>query len=152
MYYSEHKSNCLICAILKRQCLIIYKKKQHNIVTIWKYGRNHTMIKALLFTAGLLMSSERIYTRPSFRFVHFDLSKYELTATADTTLDSLTDTLDLADHIELHGHTDSAVQMSITSAFCTKSKDRWKLFTQYWLGEERHHNGAGTWRSKTIKW
>lgn len=66
------------------------------------------MIKALLFTAGLLMSSNAFTQDRHSVFVHFAFNKYELTATARATLDSLTDTLDLADHIELHGHTDAS--------------------------------------------
>ena len=39
--------------------------------------------------------------------VHFAFDKWELTASSKATLDSLTDSLDMADHIELHGHCDA---------------------------------------------
>jgi len=38
--------------------------------------------------------------------VHFAFDKWELTAPSKATLDSLTDSLDVADRIELHGHCD----------------------------------------------
>ncbi|MFZ1857388.1 MAG: OmpA family protein [Chitinophagaceae bacterium] len=40
-------------------------------------------------------------------FVHFGFDKWELTASSKATLDSLTDSLDVADRIELHGHCDA---------------------------------------------
>ncbi len=39
--------------------------------------------------------------------VHFAFDKWELTASSKATLDSLTDSLDMADRIELHGHCDA---------------------------------------------
>ena len=39
--------------------------------------------------------------------VHFAYDKWELTASSKATLDSLTDSLDMADRIELHGHCDA---------------------------------------------
>lgn len=40
-------------------------------------------------------------------FVHFDFDKYELSQNARARLDSLTDSLDVSDRIELHGHCDA---------------------------------------------
>ena len=44
---------------------------------------------------------------PSSVHVHFAFDKWQLTATSKATLDSLTDSLDLANRIELHGHCDA---------------------------------------------
>ena len=44
---------------------------------------------------------------PSSVHVHFAFDKWELTASSKATLDSLTDSLDMADRIELHGHCDA---------------------------------------------
>jgi outer membrane protein OmpA-like peptidoglycan-associated protein len=44
---------------------------------------------------------------PSSVFVHFAFDKWELTTSSKATLDSLTDSLDITDRIELHGHCDA---------------------------------------------
>ena len=41
-------------------------------------------------------------------FVHFAFNRYELSTVTRSTLDSLTDSLDLSDRIELHGHCDAS--------------------------------------------
>lgn len=65
-------------------------------------------MKKLLFIAGLFIAAAAFTQNRESVFVHFALNKYELSSAARATLDSLTDSLDLADHIELHGHTDAS--------------------------------------------
>lgn len=64
------------------------------------------MKKCLLVTALLIHFISRSQT-PEPVFVYFATDKYELSRAARATLDSLTDSLDLADHIEIHGHCDN---------------------------------------------
>lgn len=65
-------------------------------------------MKRLFLIAGLLIQAAGFAQNRESVFVHFAFNKYELTASARATLDSLTDSLDLVDHIELHGHTDAS--------------------------------------------
>lgn len=44
---------------------------------------------------------------PATIYVYFGFNKHELTSASRATLDSLTDSLDIADRIELHGHCDA---------------------------------------------
>jgi len=65
------------------------------------------MKKYLLFCS--LLATTLAYSQPGESvFVHFALDKYELSARTRATLDSLTDTLDVSDRIELHGHCDAS--------------------------------------------
>ena len=57
----------------------------------------------LLLHTGISLPAQQ---NPSV-FVHFDFNRYILTNTARASLDSLTDSLDVADKIELHGHCDA---------------------------------------------
>lgn len=54
---------------------------------------------------GLL--SNAVAQQSSSVFVHFDFNRYELSRGAKASLDSLTDSLDVSDRIELHGHCDA---------------------------------------------
>jgi len=56
-----------------------------------------------------LLATTLAYTQPGESvFVHFAIDKYELSARTRATLDSLTDSLDVSDRIELHGHCDAS--------------------------------------------
>jgi len=56
-----------------------------------------------------LLATTLAYTQPGKSvFVHFALDKYELSTRTRATLDSLTDSLDVSDRIELHGHCDAS--------------------------------------------
>jgi outer membrane protein OmpA-like peptidoglycan-associated protein len=62
----------------------------------------------LLFSIGLvLIQTSTMAQPPNQVFVHFASDKWQLTAPARATLDSLTDSLSATDRIELHGHCDS---------------------------------------------
>jgi len=64
-------------------------------------------IKFYFFSLFILLSLHGWAQSPSSVHVHFASAKWELTALTRATLDSLTDSLDLADRIELHGHCDA---------------------------------------------
>jgi len=62
----------------------------------------------LSFSASLLLNATIAWSQPPDRvFVHFATDKWELTKDTRARLDSLTDSLDVADKIELHGHCDT---------------------------------------------
>ena len=65
-------------------------------------------MKKITLLTGLLAAIACYSQKSESVFIHFALDKYELTPAARATLDSLTDSLDLADRIELHGHTDAS--------------------------------------------
>ncbi|MEO7984588.1 MAG: OmpA family protein, partial [Bacteroidota bacterium] len=64
-------------------------------------------------------------------FVHFAFDKYELTAKTRVTLDSLTDSLDVSDRIELHGHCDASGSGDYNIKL---SEQRVKAVEKYLLG------------------
>ena len=64
------------------------------------------MIKLFLCCSLLLSFAAFSQSSPPL-YVHFAFNRYELDATARARLDSLTDSLDLADRIELYGHCDA---------------------------------------------
>ncbi|HUR66928.1 MAG TPA: OmpA family protein [Chitinophagaceae bacterium] len=64
-------------------------------------------MKKILLISGLLLSAIAYTQGPASVFVYFDFNRYELTHTSRARLDSLTDSLDLSDRIELHGHCDA---------------------------------------------
>jgi outer membrane protein OmpA-like peptidoglycan-associated protein len=64
-------------------------------------------MKKYLLTSFLLLSSLAYSQSKESVFVYFDFDKYVLSRSTLNVLDSLTDSLDLADRIELHGHCDA---------------------------------------------
>jgi outer membrane protein OmpA-like peptidoglycan-associated protein len=64
-------------------------------------------IKIYLCLLLILVSLPGWAQSPSSIQVHFAFDKWELTTSSKATLDSLTDSLDIADRIELHGHCDA---------------------------------------------
>jgi outer membrane protein OmpA-like peptidoglycan-associated protein len=64
-------------------------------------------IKFYLCLLLLLVATFGWAQTPSSIQVHFAFNKWDLTASSKATLDSLTDSLDVADRIELHGHCDA---------------------------------------------
>lgn len=64
-------------------------------------------IKFYLCPLLILVSLTGWAQAPSSIQVHFAFDKWELTASSKATLDSLTDSLDVADRLELHGHCDA---------------------------------------------
>lgn len=64
--------------------------------------KNFLLIPVLLITA--IASYPQL---PGSVYVYFDFNRHELTTASRATLDSLTDSLDIADRIELHGHCDA---------------------------------------------
>lgn len=59
------------------------------------------------FTCLIIMVSLLCRAQSTSVFVYFAFDKYDLTTATRATLDSLTDSLDVADRIELHGHCDA---------------------------------------------
>jgi len=64
-------------------------------------------------------------------FVHFAFDKYELSPRTRVTLDSLTDSLELSDRIELHGHCDASGSDEYNIKL---SQQRVKAVEKYLLG------------------
>lgn len=59
------------------------------------------------FALAMLLSLLSRAQSPASVYVHFAFDKWELTTATQVTLDSLTDSLDVSDRIELHGHCDA---------------------------------------------
>lgn len=89
------------------------------------------MKKKLLLSICLLASVWAFAQPPGSVSVQFAFNRYELTAAARATLDSLTDSLDIADHIELHGHCDAVGSDAYNIRLSTR---RVKAVEQYLLG------------------
>ncbi|MEQ1677066.1 MAG: OmpA family protein [Chitinophagaceae bacterium] len=64
-------------------------------------------LKISCFILAMLLSLLSRSQSPASVYVHFAFDKWELSAATKTTLDSLTDSLDVTDRIELHGHCDA---------------------------------------------
>lgn len=63
-------------------------------------------MRTLLFVTGLFLA-QVLHSQPRESvFVYFDLDKHNISRATRARLDSLTDSLDLKDQIELHGHCD----------------------------------------------
>ena len=74
-------------------------------------------------------------------FVYFDLDKHEISRATRARLDSLTDSLDLKDQIELHGHCDHSGSDGYNNRLSVR---RVKTVESYLL-----NNG---WEKKDILW
>lgn len=72
-------------------------------------GKTVSPLTAMKVLFSLLLSVVALVAgaQSSSVFVHFAFDKYELSPATRATLDSLTDVLDTADRIELHGHCDA---------------------------------------------
>lgn len=64
-------------------------------------------MKKILLISSLLISLFARSQQGESVFVHFAFDKYDLSKGTRSTLDSLTDSLDVSDRIELHGHCDA---------------------------------------------
>lgn len=64
-------------------------------------------MKRCLFITGLLWTVIVAAQETKPVYVYFAFNKHDLTAASRATLDSLTDSLDISDRIELHGYTDA---------------------------------------------
>lgn len=65
------------------------------------------LLKISCFALAMLLAFLSRSQSPELVYVHFAFAKWELSATTKATLDSLTNTLDGSDRIELHGHCDA---------------------------------------------
>ncbi len=63
-------------------------------------------MRTIYLIAGLLVNLSLCSQSRESVFVYFDLDKHEISRATRARLDSLTDSLDLKDQIELHGHCD----------------------------------------------
>lgn len=72
-------------------------------------GKTVILLTAMKILFSLLLSVAALTAgaQSSSVYVHFAFDKYELTMPAKSTLDSLTDSLDVTDQVELHGHCDA---------------------------------------------
>ncbi len=88
------------------------------------------MKKYLLISS--LLATTLAYSQPGESlFVHFAFNKYELSVKTRATLDNLTDSLDVSDRIELHGHCDASGSDEYNIRL---SEQRVKAVEKYLLG------------------